>query len=149
MKITDARVIVCCPSRNFVTLKLMTDEGISGLGDATLNGRELAVVEYLEQYCIPALIGRDPASIEDIWHYFYRGAYWKRGPVNMAALSAIDIALWDIKAKALNTPLYNLLGGKSRQRVLVYGHANGPDPQAAVDAVGQLIDAGYLAVRVQ
>ncbi len=149
MRITDARVIVCCPSRNFVTLKIVTDEGIYGLGDATLNGRELAVVEYLEQYCIPALIGRDPSAIEDIWHYFYRGVYWKRGPVNMAALSAIDLALWDIKAKSLNTPLYNLLGGKSRERVLVYGHANGPDPKAAVDAVGQLVEAGYLAVRVQ
>jgi len=149
MKITDGRVIVCCPSRNFVTLKLMTDEGLYGLGDATLNGRELAVVEYLEQYCIPALIGRDPSAIEDTWHYFYRGAYWKRGPVSMAALSAIDLALWDIKAKALDTPLYNLLGGKSRERVLVYGHANGPDPKAAVDAVGRLIDAGYVAVRVQ
>ncbi len=149
MRITDARVIVCCPSRNFVTLKLMTEDGVVGLGDATLNGRELAVVEYLEQYCIPALIGRDPSAIEDIWHYFYRGAYWKRGPVTMAALSAIDLALWDIKAKSLNTPLYNLLGGKSRQRVLVYGHANGADLHAAVDAVGQLIEAGYLAIRVQ
>jgi mannonate dehydratase len=127
----------------------MTDEGIHGLGDATLNGRELAVVEYLEQYCIPALIGRDPSAIEDIWHFFYRGVYWKRGAVNMAALSAIDLALWDIKAKALDTPLYNLLGGKSRDRVLVYGHANGSEPNAAVDAAGQLIDAGFQAVRVQ
>ena len=149
MRITDAKVIVCCPSRNFVTLKLMTDDGVVGLGDATLNGRELAVVEYLEEYCIPALLGRDPGNTEDIWHYFYRGAYWKRGPVTMAALSAIDVALWDIKARALNTPLYNLLGGKSRDRVLVYGHANGPDLQATIDAVGQLIEAGFHAVRVQ
>lgn len=149
MKITDAKVIVCCPSRNFVTLKVFTDEGIYGLGDATLNGRELAVVEYLEQYCIPALIGRNPTAIEDIWHYFYRGAYWKRGAVTMAALSAIDLALWDIKAKSLNTPLYNLLGGKSREHVLVYAHANGTDLGAAVDDVGRAIDAGYAAVRVQ
>jgi mannonate dehydratase len=149
MRITDARVIVCCPSRNFVTLKVMTDEGVYGLGDATLNGRELAVVEYLEQYCIPALVGRDPSAIEDIWHYFYRGGYWKRGPVTMAALSAIDVALWDIKAKSLNTPLYNLLGGKSRERVLVYGDSNGLDLQSAVDAVGPMIEAGFLAVRVQ
>jgi mannonate dehydratase len=149
MRITQAKVIVCCPSRNFVTLKIFTDQGIYGLGDATLNGRELAVVEYLEQYCVPALIGKDPSAIEDIWHYFYRGAYWKRGPVSMAALSAIDLALWDIKAKSLNTPLYNLLGGKSRDKVLVYAHANGPDLASAVDAVGQAIDQGYLAVRVQ
>src|SRR5262245_37101890 len=98
MKITAARVIVCCPGRNFVTLKIETDEGIYGLGDATLNGRELAVKSYLEDYAVPALIGRDPARIEDIWHYFYRGAYWRRGPVTMAAVSAVDVALWDIKA---------------------------------------------------
>ncbi|HLV65902.1 MAG TPA: D-mannonate dehydratase ManD [Polyangiaceae bacterium] len=149
MKITDAKVIVCCPGRNFVTLKVFTDAGIYGLGDATLNGREKAVVAYLEEHCIPALIGRDARNTEDLWHYFYRGAYWKRGPVTMAALSAIDLALWDIKAKALNTPLYNLLGGKSRDRVLVYAHANGKDPGETLEAVGKKRDEGFLAIRVQ
>ena len=149
MKIIAAKVIVCSPGRNFVTLKLVTDEGVYGLGDATLNGREKAVVSYLQDYCIPALIGRDPRNIEDIWHYFYRGAYWKRGPITMAAVSAIDVALWDIKAKALDTPLFNLLGGRSRERVLVYGHANGQDIQQAVQSVGKAIADGYTAVRVQ
>jgi mannonate dehydratase len=149
MKIVDAKVIVCSPSRNFVTLKVTTDQGVFGLGDATLNGRELAVVAYLEEHCIPALLGRDPRNIEDIWHYFYRGAYWKRGPVTMTAISAIDLALWDIKAKALNTPLYNLLGGKSRDRVLVYTHANGKDLAGAIDSVGEKLEAGFRAVRVQ
>ena len=149
MKIQEAKVFVCCPGRNFVTLKLTTDDGIVGLGDATLNGREKAVVSYLEDHCLPALIGRDPRNIEDIWHYFYRGAYWRRGPVTMAALSAIDVALWDIKAKNLKTPLYNLLGGKSRSEVLVYAHANGRSIEEASDAVGKLIDSGYRAVRVQ
>ena len=127
MKITNAKVIVCSPGRNFVTLKIFTDEGIYGLGDATLNGMEKAVVSFLENYCIPALIGQDPRNTEDIWHYFYRGIYWKRGSVSMAAISAIDMALWDIKGKMLNTPLYNLIGGKSRDRVLVYAHVNGND----------------------
>jgi mannonate dehydratase len=149
MKIISAKVIVCCPSRNFVTLKIETDEGVYGIGDATLNGREKAVVAYLENYCIPALIGRDPRNIEDIWHFFYRGVYWKRGAVTMAALSAIDVALWDIKAKSLNTPLYNLLGGKSRNRVLVYVHATGQDIEQTVDNVQKHLDAGFLAVRVQ
>ena len=125
MKITGAKVIVCSPGRNFVTLKVFTDQGVYGLGDATLNGRELAVAAYLEEHCIPALIGRDPRNIEDIWHYFYRGAYFRRGPVTMSAVSAIDLALWDIKGKILGTPLYNLIGGKSRERVLVYAHADG------------------------
>lgn len=149
MKITDAKVIVCSPGRNFVTLKIFTDEGVYGLGDATLNGREKAVVAYLNEYCIPALIGKDPGNTEDIWHYFYKGAYWKRGPVTMTAISAIDMALWDIKAKSLNTPLYNLLGGKSREQILVYCHANGKDLEETIDNVGKELDKGFRAVRVQ
>lgn len=149
MKITDAKVLVCSPGRNFVTLKIMTDEGVYGLGDATLNGREKAVATYLEEYCIPNLIGKDPSKIEDIWQFFYRGVYWRRGAVTMSAITAIDIALWDIKGKVLNTPVYNLIGGKSRERVMVYCHANGKDLQHTVDEVGRHIDMGYLAVRAQ
>jgi mannonate dehydratase len=76
VKIADARVIVTCPDRNFVTLKIVTSSGVSGVGDATLNGRELAVASYLQDHVIPALIGRDAARIEDTWQYLYRGAYW-------------------------------------------------------------------------
>lgn len=149
MKIIDAKVFVCSPDRNFVTLKIMTDEGIYGLGDATLNGRELSVVSYLEDHVIPCLIGRDPSQIEDIWQYLYRGCYWRRGPVTMAAIGAVDMALWDIKGKALNTPVYNLLGGKSRHGVMVYGHANGGNIEETVDQVGHYLEQGYLAVRCQ
>ena len=149
MKITKGEVIVCSPGRNFVTLKIYTNEGIYGIGDATLNGRELAVVSYLEDHVIPCLIGRDPFNSEDIWQYFYRGAYWKRGPVTMAAIGAIDMAMWDIKGKALNTPVYNLIGGKSRKGVMVYGHANGADLSEAIEEVGKYIDLGYKAIRVQ
>src|SRR5438128_11992461 len=134
MKITDAKVFVSCPGRNFVTLKIYTDEGVYGLGDGTLNGRELAVVCYLQDHIVPCLIGRDPFQIEDIWQYLYRGAYWRRGPVTMTAIAAVDVALWDIQAKALNTPLYNLLAGKSRARVLLYSHANGGDLSATIDS---------------
>ena len=99
MKITAAKVIVTCPGRNFVTLKIVTDDGVHGIGDATLNGREMAVVAYLEEHVIPCLIGRDAHRIEDIWQYLYRGAYWRRGPVTMTAIAAVDTALWDIKAQ--------------------------------------------------
>src|SRR5215204_6857542 len=105
MRITDARVIVCSPGRNFVTLKLTTEDGITGLGDATLNGRELAVASYLTDHVIPLLIGRDARRIEDLWQYFYKGAYWRRGPVTMTAIAAIDVALWDIKGKAAGMPV--------------------------------------------
>ena len=149
MKIASARVIVTCPGRNFVTLVIETDEGVTGIGDATLNGRELAVASYLEDHVIPQLIGRDPARIEDIWQYLYRGAYWRRGPVGMSAIAAVDTALWDIKGKVCGQPLYQLLGGKSRNRVLVYGHANGADLDSTVEAVGRYIEMGYQAIRAQ
>ena len=149
MKIIGAKVIVCSPGRNFVTLKIETDEGVTGLGDATLNGRELSVASYLTDHVIPTLIGRDPQRSEDIWQYLYRGAYWRRGPVTMSAIAAVDTALWDIKAKIAGQPLYQLLGGKSRERVLVYGHANGRDLEETVDAVGKYIEEGYKAIRAQ
>ena len=149
MKIDSARVIVTCPGRNFVTLKIQTDQDVYGIGDATLNGRELAVVSYLEDHVLPCLIGKDPRNIEDIWQYLYRGAYWRRGPVTMTAIAAVDTALWDIKAKMANMPLYDLLGGKSREGVLVYGHANGADIDQTVEAVGHYIDMGYKAIRAQ
>jgi mannonate dehydratase len=147
--IESAKVIVCSPGRNFVTLKVFTDQGVYGLGDATLNGREKAVVSYLEDYVIPCLIGRDPSRIEDIWQYLYKGAYWRRGPVTMSAIAAVDMALWDIKGKMLDTPVYNLLGGKSREAIMVYGHANGKDIAETIDEVGRHLDEGYKAVRAQ
>ena len=149
MKITEARVIVTSPGRNFVTLKLITDEGVYGIGDATLNGREKAVVAYLEDHVCPCLIGKDPANIEDIWQYLYKGAYWRRGPVTMSAIAAVDMALWDIKGKVLNTPVYNLLGGKPREKIMVYAHANGKDLEHTVDEVGRHLEMGYKAVRAQ
>jgi len=107
------------------------------------------VVAYLQEHVIPCLIGRDPRQIEDTWQYLYRGAYWRRGPVTMSAVSAVDTALWDIKAKMAGMPLYELLGGRSRDGVMVYGHANGEDLAETVEEVGRYIDMGYLAVRAQ
>src|SRR3954465_2663930 len=135
MKITSAKVIVCSPGRNFVTLKLDVDGGLYGLGDATLNGRELAVASYLTDHVIPLLIGRDARRIEDIWQFLYKGAYWRRGPVTMSAIAAVDTALWDLKGKTLGVPVYQLLGGASRDSVLVYGHANGGTIDETVQAV--------------
>ncbi len=149
MVIQDAKVFVCSPGRNFVTLKIYTDEGIYGLGDATLNGRELAVAAYLEEYLIPCLIGRTPFDTEDIWQYFYRGAYWRRGPVTMAAIGAVDTALWDMKGKALHTPVYNLLGGRSRHQLLAYTHANGKTTGDTLEKVAREVERGYRAIRVQ
>lgn len=149
MKIKEIKVIVASPGRNFVTVKIITDDGLYGIGDATVNGRELAVVSYLEDHVVPCLIGRDPAQIEDIWQYLYRGAYWRRGPITMAAISGIDMALWDIKAKAANMPLYQLLGGSSREKVMVYTHASGLSIDDTVEAVMAKKEEGYVAIRAQ
>ncbi len=149
MKITDARVVVTSPGRNFVTLKVVTGEGVTGVGDATLNGRELAVEAYLREHVVPLLIGRDPARIEDTWQYLYQGAYWRRGPVTMSAIAAVDTALWDIKGKVAGLPVYQLLGGRSRDGVTVYGHANGETVDAVLGEVARFVGLGYRAVRVQ
>src|SRR5476651_1026229 len=149
MKIVRADVIVSCPGRNFVTLKVVTDEGVYGIGDATLNGRELAVASYLKDHVCPLLIGRDPGRIEDIWQFLYKGAYWRRGPVTMTAIAAVDVALWDILGKVANLPLYKLLGGASRESVLAYGHASGRDLPELFDSIRKHQALGYRAIRVQ
>ena len=148
-KIVGARVIVTCPGRNFVTLKIQTAAGVHGLGDATLNGRELSVASYLTEHVIPCLIGRDAHQIEDIWQFLYRGAYWRRGPVTMSAIAAVDMDLWDIKAKMANMPLYQLLGGACRTGVMVYGHANGETVEETVAEAVKYRDLGYKAIRLQ
>ncbi|MBA2478301.1 MAG: D-galactonate dehydratase family protein [Sporichthyaceae bacterium] len=149
MKIVDARVIVTCPGRNFVTLKIVTDDGFTGVGDATLNGRELAVASYLSDHVVPLLIGRDAARIEDTWQYLYKGAYWRRGPVTMSAIAAVDTALWDIKGKQAGMPVYQMLGGRSREGVTVYGHANGATVDDVLAEVERYVGMSYRAVRVQ
>ena len=148
MKIKDIRIIVCSPGRNFVTVKIVTDEGIYGIGDGTVNGREKAVVAYLE-HISPTLIGKDPMRLEDIWQYLYRGAYWRRGPITMAAISAIDMALWDIKGKAANMPVYQLLGGASRERVMIYQHVGGLTIEETVEGVLARKEEGLQAIRAQ
>jgi mannonate dehydratase len=149
MRIASFRTVVTSPGRNFVTLKIETDEGVTGVGDATLNGRELAVAAYLDEHVGPALVGRDPARIEDTWQYLYRGAYWRRGPVTMSAIAAVDTALWDIKGKVAGLPVYQLLGGRSREGVTVYGHANGATTDDVLVQVSRFVESGYRAVRIQ
>src|SRR4029077_16176126 len=164
MKIVAADVLITAPGRNYVTLKITTDEGLIGWGDATLNGRELAVASYLSDHVCPQLIGRDAHQIEDTWQYLYKGAYWRRGPVTMTAIAAVDVALWDIKGKAAGLPVYQLLGGAARAGAMAHGHPRGVPPAAAgmvsaparggsldemLDDFGGYLDRGYRAVRAQ
>jgi len=148
-RIERCDVIVCSPGRNFVTLKITTSDGLVGWGDATLNGRELSVAAYLSEHVVPALIGHDASRIGDVWQFLYRGAYWRRGPVTMTAIAAVDCALWDIKGKRAGLPVYELLGGKAREGVLVYGHATGHDVAEMLDDVARYRDSGFRAIRAQ
>ena len=120
MKITRVRTYLCnCFRTNWVFVKLETDSGIHGWGEATLEYKEptvAAAIHDLEYY----LIGSDPANVEKFRHDCYRDAYWRGGPVLMSALAGVEMALWDIKGKALGVPVYELLGGKVRNAVPVY-----------------------------
>lgn len=123
MKITGLKTFVCDVYRtNWVLVKVLTDDGIHGVGEATLEHRELAVetaVRELERY----VVGRDPHAIEAFWSDAHRDAYWRGGPIMTTALSAVEMALWDIKGKALGVPVYQLLGGKVRDAVPCYANA--------------------------
>ena len=149
MKIKQIKVFICSPGRNFVTVKVITDSGLYGFGDATVNGREMAVVTYLEEHLVPCLIGRSAHDIEDIWQYLYKGVYWRKGAINMAAIAAIDMALWDIKGKVAGLPVYQLLGGRSRRGVTLYAHANGETIETTLEMAEEHIKQGFKAIRLQ
>lgn len=150
MKITEIRVIVTNPKQNFVFVKVMTDEpGLYGVGDASLNGRELAVKTVIEQYLAPQLIGKDVDLSEDTWYQLYMGGFWRGGPITMAAISGIDIALWDIRAKRAGLPLYSLLGGKVREKVPYYAHVFGRDNAELCENAIRMKEEGIRFIRLR
>ena len=127
LKITNVKTIQTCPQGgNYVVVKVETSEpGLYGLGSATLTTRGASVVTAVNEFLAPFALGRDPANIEDMWQTAYVSSYWRNGPVLNGALCGLDEALWDIKAKRANMPLYELLGGKSRFAITTYCHADG------------------------
>ncbi|MEM2905096.1 MAG: galactonate dehydratase [Candidatus Bathyarchaeia archaeon] len=147
LRITEVRTIVTRPSWNYVLVKIMTDEGIYGVGDASLAGRELAVAAALKEHLGPWLLGRDPQRIEDLWQSIFRGTYWRSGPVFMTALAGIDMALWDIKGKTAGMPVYQLLGGRTRDKVRVYMGLSGASLEAALENARKAVEKGFTALR--
>lgn len=148
MKITDITVYLAKEWRTFLFVVVDTDEGIYGVGEAGITGRELAVAGAVEHFK-PLLIGEDPFRIEHHWQRLYRGGFYPAGPIMAAALSAIDIALWDIKGKAFDTPVYNLFGGYTRDRLLTYNHLHGATKDELVDAALKAKEEGWKAMRFE
>ena len=152
MKITDiTTVLIDSPGRKWTIVRVFTDEGVVGLGEATYSQKEpvvAAAVEHMKQ----ELIGEDPARIEYLWHKIWRvsslsGIWRMSGPVWMSALSGIDQALWDIKGKVANMAVVDLLGGRFRDRVEVYTHFGGATPQESARMARQKVDEGYTALK--
>jgi L-alanine-DL-glutamate epimerase-like enolase superfamily enzyme len=144
MKIKEIRIF---PVAQFVYVKIITDEGLYGLGEASLSGRTLAVVEALNTIK-PLLIGQDATRIEFIWQDIFRGTFWRGGPVLQSALAGIDIALWDLAGKALGVPTYRLLGGAARDKVLVYRHVRCNDIPTMIEHGHALLNEGYKVLRI-
>ena len=150
MKITAIDTFIChCYRTNWVFVKVRTDEGIDGVGEATLEYREQTVAQAAKEL-ERTLVGRDPHQIEALWLECYRDAYWRGGSVLMSALSAVETALWDIKGKALGVPVYQLLGGKVRDRVRCYANgwfapAKTPDEFAA--KAREAVAAGFHGLK--
>lgn len=146
MKITDVKVYLAKEWRTFCFVAVETDEGISGIGEAGITGRELAVQGAIEHFK-PLLIGQDPFRTEHIWQVLFRGGFFPAQRILTAAIAAIDIALWDIKGKALGVPVYDLLGGRARDRVLTYNHNGGETVEELVDCCQRALDEGWKALR--
>ncbi len=152
LQITDVRAILTAPPGlpRTVVVKVETSEpGLSGIGCATFTQRAKAVVTAVNEFLRPFLKGKNPDQIEDIWQSMYVSSYWRNGPVLYNAMSGVDEALWDIKGKRANMPVYQLLGGKCRMAADVYRHASGNSLQEVEDSARQFIAQGVRHIRIQ
>ncbi len=150
-KIRDVSVITTEPAGvRLVIVKIQTDQdGLYGYGCATFTQRADLVVAAVERYLKPFLIGRPTDGIEDLWHAMYNSSYWRNGPVLNNAISGVDQALWDIKGRQANLPVYELLGGKCRRGAMIYSHASGREIPETLDQARKIMAQGIKAVRLQ
>jgi galactonate dehydratase len=146
MQITAITPYIVGHERNFFFVEVETDEGITGIGEGGVTWQEPATAGYLQEL-IPVLMGQDPFRTEHLWQLMFRGGFFPAGRIGCAAISAIDIALWDIKAKALGVPLYQLLGGQVRDRVVCYPHIRGESTAELVEQALQKQQEGWQFAR--
>ena len=151
LKIEDVKTILTAPEGiRLVIVKVLTnDPEVYGVGCATFTQRSLAVAVAVDEYLKPLLVGKDPDRIEDIFQSSFVSSYWRNGPVLNNALSGVDMALWDIKGKRANMPVYQLLGGKCRHAAALYAHASGRDLEEVTKSVQRYVEQGYHYVRAQ
>src|SRR5947207_7325700 len=145
MKITQYELFQVPPRLLF--LKIETDEGIVGWGEPIVEGKAATVKTAVDEL-MENLVGKDPMDIEDHWNSMYRGNFYRGGPVLMSAISGIDQALWDIKGKYFNTPIYQLMGGKAREKMKVYSWIGGDRPADIGNAAKQAKENGFTAVKM-
>ena len=154
LKITAVKVAVTNPARvalgNYVLVKIETNQpGLWGWGDCTCSGSELGVAKFLEEHMAPGLVGRNPMQIEDLWQTLFFLPYYRSGSVHMSAISGIDMALWDIKGKVADLPVYELLGGRARKHLLTYSTASGRNFQEVEENARKLMARGYKVIKAQ
>ena len=154
LKITAVKAIVTNPARaplaNYVLVKIETNQaGLWGWGDCTCTGSELGVAKFLEEHLAPGLLGRNPMQLEDLWQTLFFLPYYRSGSVHMSAISGIDMALWDIKGKVADLPVYELLGGRARKHLLTYSTASGRDFQEVEHNARRLMAQGYKVIKAQ
>jgi mannonate dehydratase len=150
-KIRDVSVITTEPAGvRLIVVKIQTDQdGLYGYGCATFTQRSDLVVDAVNRYLKPLIVGRPTDAIEDLWQVMYNSSYWRNGPVLNNAISGVDQALWDIKGRQANMPVYELLGGKCRRGAMVYRHASGSEIPETIDQAKKLMAGGAKAVRLQ
>src|SRR5579863_712805 len=140
-KIKDVSVIATEPAGvRLVVVKISTDQdGLYGYGCATFTQRADLVVDAVDKYLKPFLIGRPTDAIEDLWEAMYNSSYWRNGPVLNNAISGVDQALWDIKGRQANMPVYELIGGKCRHAAMIYSHASGGEISETLDQARKIM----------
>jgi len=149
--IRDVRTIATAPEGiNLLVVRVDTSEpGLYGLGDATFAYRHLAVRLVVEEYLKPLLVGRSVEDIEELWQLMHQNAYWRNGPIENNAIAGLDMALWDIKGKMAGMPVYSLFGGKCREGVPVYRHADGRDAAEICENIAKYRERGIRHIRCQ